>query len=41
MSGDKEVFSKFVLAANAGEMQKIEIEKSKLNGDITVLVKEK
>lgn len=35
----KEIYSKFVLAANAGEMQKIEIEKSKITGDVTVLVR--
>lgn len=37
--GENEIYSKFVLAANAGEMQKIQIEKSKINGDLTVLVR--
>lgn len=36
-----ELFSKFVLAANAGEMQKLEIDKSKIDGDITILVRGK
>lgn len=35
----QEIYSKFVLAANAGEMQKITIDKSKISGDVTVLVR--
>lgn len=38
-SNGEEVYSKYVLAANAGEMQKIVIEKSKVTGDLTVLVR--
>ena len=36
---NEEIYSKFVLAANAGEMQKIVIDKSKINGDVTVSVR--
>lgn len=39
MCGDNELYSKFVLAANAGEMQKITVEKSKIAGNLTVLVR--
>ena len=38
--GDNDIFKKYVLAANAGEMQKAIIDKSKITGNLTVYVKE-
>lgn len=39
-SGNEDIFKKYVLALNAGEMQKAIIDKTKINGDLTVYVKE-
>lgn len=39
ISNNEEIYSKFVLAANAGEMQKITIDKSKIAGDLTVQIR--
>ncbi|MBQ7352296.1 MAG: NAD(P)/FAD-dependent oxidoreductase [Clostridia bacterium] len=41
MQGDEVVFSKSYIALNPGEMESIKIDKSKLKGDISVLVKER
>lgn len=41
MSQGKEVFSKFALALNPGEMESVKVNKSLLDGDITIEIKER
>ena len=40
-SNNKEIFSKNYIALNPGEMESIKLDKSLLDGDITIAVKEK